>query len=136
MDEEREEEKVFFFNDTATTEIYTLSLHDALPISPDQPGEPPVVPRRGAVDVVPNPFNPQTAFRFELREPGPVDVEVFDQGGRRVRMVLAGEWLGAGEQNIPWDGRDDGGSAVASGVYFVRIRADGIYRHAKMTLVR
>src|SRR6476620_12688843 len=35
----------FFFNDTATTEIYTLSLHDALPISPRSPGNPPQAPR-------------------------------------------------------------------------------------------
>src|SRR2546426_12825584 len=37
----------FFFNDTATTEIYTLSLHDALPISPGAPGTPPARARRG-----------------------------------------------------------------------------------------
>ena len=65
----------------------------------------------------PNPFNPRTTLRFEL--PTGVhraELSLFDVRGRRVRTLLDGEAPERGE--VVWDGRDDGGSEVASGSYF------------------
>jgi hypothetical protein len=96
----------------------------------------PVALRRAGVEVIPNPFNPHTTFRFELAAPGAVDAMIFDQAGRRVRSILSGAWFDAGLQAVSWNGRDDGGAFVSSGVYFVRINAGDQMLHGKMALVR
>jgi cytochrome c peroxidase len=63
--------------------------------------------------------------RLELgtAAPGPASLHVFDLAGRRVRALLDGEWHAAGALTIEWDGRDDAGTIVGAGVYFVRARA-------------
>ncbi|MGH7456533.1 MAG: FlgD immunoglobulin-like domain containing protein, partial [bacterium] len=68
----------------------------------------------------PNPFNPETIIRFYLNERQRVQLVIYDVTGQRVRTLLEGE-LPAGEQAISWDGRDQQGKAVASGVYFYEL---------------
>lgn len=63
-------------------------------------------------------------LRRALPRAAEVTLAVFDQQGRRVRTLLAGQQP-AGEHAVTWDGRDDGGRAVASGIYFVRGTAEG-----------
>jgi subtilisin family serine protease len=65
---------------------------------------------------VPNPFNPSTRIRFRLAADGPVRVVVFDLRGAQVRELVARD-LHAGWHAALWDGRDDRGRQVASGVY-------------------
>jgi hypothetical protein len=84
---------------------------------------------------VPNPFNPTTTIAFDLRRDGAARLEVFSTRGRLVRTLFDGR-LGAGAHGLVWDGRDDGGRLQASGVYFYRLRADGIEQTQRMTLVR
>jgi flagellar hook assembly protein FlgD len=98
-------------------------------------GEPGVL-RRAGVEVNPNPFNPQTTIRFELEAPSAVDVTIFDPAGRRIRSILAGHQYDAGPRVVVWDGRDDTGAGVASGVYLVRVVAGEQVMHGKMALVR
>jgi hypothetical protein len=98
-------------------------------------GEPGVL-RRAAVEVNPNPFNPQTTIRFELEAQSVVDVTIFDPAGRRIRSILAGHQYDAGPRVVVWDGRDDTGAGVASGVYLVRVVAGEQVMHGKMALVR
>ena len=70
---------------------------------------------------VPNPFNPATTLRFDLARAGTVDLCVYDAAGRRVRTLVR-EHLDAGLGHaIAWDGRDDAGQRVPSGVYFCRL---------------
>jgi hypothetical protein len=71
----------------------------------------------------PNPFNPSTLLRFELDRPGRVDLKVYNLAGRLVRVLESAAPYGAGEHDVEWNGRDDGGRSVASGVYVVQIRA-------------
>lgn len=71
----------------------------------------------------PNPFNPATTLRFELDNPRRVDLKVFNLAGRLVRVLESGTPFVAGEHSVRWNGRDDGGRVVASGVYVVQIRA-------------
>jgi hypothetical protein len=75
----------------------------------------------GAVSVVPNPFNPSTTISFRLPARSRVEVAVYDARGRRLRL-LSDRVQGPGHHSEIWDGLDDGGAPVASGVYFVRIK--------------
>lgn len=88
------------------------------------------------LDASPNPFNPRTTLRFELQRAGAVELALFDLAGRRVRTLLMGERLPEGRHAMVWDGRDDAGAEVASGVYRVRLRTgQGLHARA-VTLVR
>jgi len=71
---------------------------------------------------VPNPFNPSTQIAFELPQPAPVRLAVYDLRGALVRLLADGP-LAAGKHSRVWDGRDDAGAAQASGVYFFRLDA-------------
>ena len=70
----------------------------------------------------PNPFNSSTHFRYELPAAGPVRLDIYDLLGQRVRRLVAGH-RGAGFHRALWDGRDEKGRAVASGVYLARLDA-------------
>ncbi len=85
-------------------------------------GEIALVPEQFALmQNYPNPFNPETAIRYNLPKSATVSLIVFDQLGRRIRGLINGEQQTAGYFTEIWDGRDDLGNAVASGVYFYRL---------------
>jgi len=71
----------------------------------------------------PNPFNAGTMIGFALSEPSRVSLTVYNMMGQRV-ATLVDQTMPAGVYNVHWDGRDDGGSEVASGVYLYRIDTD------------
>jgi choice-of-anchor B domain-containing protein len=83
----------------------------------------------------PNPFNPSTRIPFELTNGGRVTLEVYDVAGRRVRAVLDRP-LPAGLHEAEWDGRDDDGRGVASGVYFYRMQAGNRTETRRMVLLK
>jgi hypothetical protein len=83
----------------------------------------------------PNPFNPRTEIRFELAAPGRAELAVHDLAGRRVRTLVA-EKLPAGRASVTWDGRDDAGRELPSGVYLCRLRAGGTADMLKLSLVK
>jgi hypothetical protein len=72
----------------------------------------------------PNPLRASCAMQLALPRAARVALAVYDQQGRRVRTLVAGAQP-AGEQTVVWDGRDEGGRGVASGIYFVRCEAEG-----------
>ena len=84
----------------------------------------------------PNPFNPGTKIAFELPEPARVNLRVYSAAGRLVRSLLEGVAMGAGPHAQPWDGRDDGGRNLASGVYFCRLEADSEALSGRMVLLK
>jgi hypothetical protein len=84
----------------------------------------------------PNPFNPRTTIRFTLGEPAAVTLGVYDVSGRLVNELVAGETRSAGAHEVAWDGRDDAGRAVASGVYLCRLEAGGLIQVRRMVLIR
>lgn len=86
--------------------------------------------------VEPNPFNPRTSLRFSLAGDGEVDVHVHDARGRLVRRIATGVHMEAGAHSLQWDGRDDGGREVASGVYRFVVRAAGLQQSVSGVLVR
>jgi hypothetical protein len=72
----------------------------------------------------PNPFNSSTVLKFSLADPGQVEVAVYNVLGQRVKTVCK-EDRTAGEQGVVWDGRDQNGNPVASGVYFYTVTSGG-----------
>lgn len=85
--------------------------------------------------VYPNPFNPSTSIAFTLAEPSHVLVEIYSIDGRRVTGLQNGV-MDAGSHSLVWQGSDDAGQRVGSGLYFCRIKAgDRITTH-KMNLVK
>ncbi|MFT5090906.1 MAG: flagellar hook assembly protein FlgD, partial [Planctomycetota bacterium] len=83
----------------------------------------------------PNPFNASTVLRYELAQTAEVDLAVYNLIGQRVRTLVLGR-VGAGLYQVPWDGVDGQGKAVASGLYFARLYADGQEMIGKMLLLR
>jgi len=83
----------------------------------------------------PNPFNAGTVITYDLPEDGHVTLEVFDILGRRVATLVDDDGV-AGRHTVAWDGRDDRGHAVASGVYFYCLSAQGISQSKKMILLK
>jgi hypothetical protein len=83
----------------------------------------------------PNPFNPTTLISFGLPTDSDVKVEVFNLLGQRVRTLLHSQEK-AGYKTIIWDGNDESGKGVASGVYFYKVEAGKYNETKKMTLLR
>jgi hypothetical protein len=100
-------------------------------------GVPPSVAARAcALDPpAPNPFNPATTLRFEIRDGGRVRLAVFDMAGRLIATVVDG-YLPAGRHEAVWRGLDDSGRRVASGMYLGRLTADGTSACRRLTLVK
>jgi hypothetical protein len=85
---------------------------------------------------VPNPFNPVTTICYEVPRGGAiVTISVYDAGGRFVRTLIAGAHS-SGPKTIEWDGRDERGRSVSSGVYFCRMSAAGLEQTIKMVVLR
>ncbi|HEX6792008.1 MAG TPA: FlgD immunoglobulin-like domain containing protein [Candidatus Krumholzibacteria bacterium] len=94
-------------------------------------------PARGTrlFDARPNPFNPSTTITYRLARAGQAELVIFDVSGRRVR-VLVNDAVSEGDHDAMWDGRDDHGRLVSSGVYFYRLRAGGVAETKKMVLLK
>jgi hypothetical protein len=85
--------------------------------------------------VVPNPFSTGSSLSFRLRAEGIVDLAVLDVLGRRIRTLASGE-RGAGRHDVTWNGLDERGRPVASGVYFFQLRTERDVRTRRAVLLR
>lgn len=83
----------------------------------------------------PNPFNPSTTIRFALPRQEHVRLEVITVSGRQVAIIVD-HFMPAGEYEMVWDGNDDGGRRVASGMYLYRLQAGTFGALGKMVLLR
>jgi hypothetical protein len=83
----------------------------------------------------PNPFNPETTIEFSVPERGFATLDVFDVIGHHVATLLS-ETVAPGVQRARWDGRDQRGNAVASGLYFYQLSIGGETVTKKMVLLR
>jgi hypothetical protein len=84
---------------------------------------------------VPNPFNPTTTIRFDMPVRSRVRLAVYNIKGQLVRVLLDRE-INAGSREVVWDGTDSKGHAVASGIYFYRLRTRAFIESRKMILLR
>lgn len=83
-----------------------------------------VPPETEPVYNYPNPFNPETTIVFQLYMPSTVKIVIYNIRGQIVRNLLD-ERRPAGEHRIVWDGRDDNGAGLASGIYFYHVKTQG-----------
>ena len=72
----------------------------------------------------PNPFNPSTTIEFSIPQTGRVKLSIYNIRGQKVKTLINGD-IERGKHRVVWDGRDDGNRSVASGVYFIRLEAEG-----------
>ena len=84
----------------------------------------------------PNPFNPETQIRFSIGGQENVKLVIYDVMGRQVRTLVNGDSFNSGFHVINWNGLDNVGNPVASGMYFYRIKAGDFIAHKKMMLVK
>ena len=85
---------------------------------------------------VPNPFNPTTTISYSVPAGGGlVTIRVFDVAGRLVRTLMNGQ-APPGTNTVTWDGRNDNGENVATGIFFCRMQAPGFEQTMKMTLLK
>jgi hypothetical protein len=85
--------------------------------------------------VAPNPFHPRVEVSFTLAAKANVRLEIYDTGGRRIRTLVSGE-LEPGPHRLTWDGLDDAGMRVASGIYWVRLETPRYRSSKKLVLLR
>lgn len=83
----------------------------------------------------PNPFNPSTVISFSLPETGRASLAVYNASGQKIRELTSGIFT-AGSHSAVWDGRDDKGRPVSSGVYISRLRMGDTTTVNRMTLVK
>lgn len=83
----------------------------------------------------PNPFGEQATIEFSLTKQVPVTLAVYDVMGRKVATLVEGSRV-AGVHRVTWDGRSNGGQALASGVYLVRLQAGTETATQRLTIVR
>ncbi len=83
----------------------------------------------------PNPFNSSTQLLFHLGQASPVRLSLYNLLGQKVRTLGEGHWP-AGAHQVEWDGRDEQGQAVASGIYLCRLQAGQQVETRKLLLLR
>jgi len=99
-------------------------------VAPREPGD------AIALAVGPNPAYGRVSAAFTLPHAARrVDLAIYDASGRRVKSLLSGP-VAAGPQAVTWTGRDDGGHAVPSGIFFLKLEADGRAATRKVLMIR
>ncbi len=83
----------------------------------------------------PNPFNPSTTIKFTLHKSGMVKLVVYDMLGREVKTLVNGKKM-AGEYQVTWDGVDNSGKKVASGLYYYRLESKNFRQTRKMLMLK
>jgi tetratricopeptide (TPR) repeat protein len=146
----------YFLDDPKTGENYLRQLISAFPkddlsISalatlgewkPDAPQKPAPTESPDAIPVAfsllqnyPNPFNPETEIQYSLPDAGKVSIKIYDIQGREVQTLVETSQP-AGVHTIKWNGQDQNGLNVASGMYFYRILYNGKILNKKMMIIR
>ena len=87
-------------------------------------------------DSWPNPFNPQSTISFDLPSETAVSLCVYDVSGRLVDVLVDGEMVQQGRNEVVWRGRDMSGRLMPSGTYFYRLEAGGYCETKRMTLLK
>jgi len=84
----------------------------------------------------PNPFNPETNISFNLPDAEKVTLTIFNIAGQKIADLVVGERRNAGSYTVKWNGKDQYGNEVASGIYVYRLKAGNVIESKKMMLVK
>jgi hypothetical protein len=83
----------------------------------------------------PNPFNPSTQIKFALPKQAQVVLSIYSVSGELIRTLVSGE-MAAGYYSVTWNGMNDNGQSVSTGVYLFRVQAGSYVESKKMLLVK
>lgn len=89
-----------------------------------------------SASVVPNPPNPSAALRFQTKVVGAVTAKIFDVQGRLVRTLSASQFMDPGAHELQFDGRDERGRMLSTGLYFYRVEAGGETATGQFTVLK
>ena len=84
----------------------------------------------------PNPFNLETSIRIEMPHSGNVSLKIYSLSGQLIKTILSQKLLQAGSNILRWDGRNESGNVVGSGIYFYRILTRNKTATGKMLLIK
>jgi len=122
------------FSTADLSQYYTLSAPSSVAGFAD--AENPAIPGEFVLQQnYPNPFNPSTTIRFALPEHAAVQLSVYNLLGQRITL-LVNEPRAAGVHSVQWNGTDDSGRPVSSGIYLVRLEAGEQVQMQRMTLLK
>jgi hypothetical protein len=103
----------------------------------DIPGDTPDLPLQYGMQNYPNPFNPATEISFVLPQASPVELNIYNLKGRKIRTLIAGETLAKDKlHKVVWDGTDSSGQPVSSGIYLYKLLTQDKVYTQKMLLVK
>lgn len=114
-------------------QTYTLVV--TVPVAIDEPGKPNLTEQFYLEQNYPNPFNPVTAISYYLPRDSEVQIEIFNLLGQNIRTLVNQRKI-RGVHQIEWDGRNNAGNPVTSGIYIYRMQAGGYVSIKKMALLR
>lgn len=126
-------ERLLLARDIMSTYFKVAACYSPTSVEDDPVGDAPSVPNSLAQNI-PNPFNPSTTIRYSVSQSGPVAIRVYNAGGGLVRTLVSAPH-GPGAYTVRWDGTDDGGRRLGSGVYFYRIESSSGFRAAKKLIL-
>ena len=125
--------QVYFSDDCGSPHNQTVTVNLAPPVP--TPVSPHVTYENRLEANVPNPFNPSTTIHYELAQSGRATLGVYDVSGKLVRTLVDREH-NVGSYEARWDGRNDSGASVASGVYFYRLESGRFMQTRRMVLLK
>ncbi|MGH7452145.1 MAG: FlgD immunoglobulin-like domain containing protein [bacterium] len=129
---------------TVDDEVIFVSHSSALLLSKASPAARDAETADKSTDVVtsyelsqnyPNPFNPSTTIQFSLKEAGTVQLSIYNLQGQEVRALVSAP-MNPGQHAINWDGKDNRGQFVPSGIYLYKLSVNGFVQTKKMSLVK
>ncbi|MEI7907910.1 MAG: FlgD immunoglobulin-like domain containing protein, partial [Bacteroidota bacterium] len=83
----------------------------------------------------PNPFNPETRISYRLSETGFTTLTIHDQLGRTIKTLVA-QHQSSGDHAVVWNGKDESGNTVSSGIYFYSLNSGKSVQSKKMVLLK
>ncbi len=128
-------------NDNVMTHMECASCHTDEPVHGGIYTS--VVPVNGRVpsgykldNAYPNPFNPSTTIKFSIPKTEKVRLEIYDITGRLVNSLIDSDYLNAGVYESKWNGKNNRGETVASGIYIARLTTGSFMKSIKLNLIK
>ena len=119
-------------DDANNPNIVITLTGSASPVSIDDPIQPAVTALKGNY---PNPFNPRTTISYSVKEQGPVSIGIYNLKGQLVKTLVS-ETKAAGNHSVVWEGDDDGGRQVSSGIYLYKMYSGKYTSTKKMIMMK
>jgi hypothetical protein len=116
-------------------ETYPL-VQITIPLGGTDPGTPNADPNYGLKQNFPNPFNPDTEINFMINEDSLVELIIYNQKGEKIKTIFKDNVQGEVLQSAYWNGEDENGKTVATGVYLYRLRTNSTSYTKRMLLMK